>query len=251
MNTVDAIIIAKNAENLLQDCLESLSFCTKIILIDGGSNDNTVEIAKRHGAIVFEHKVQDFSEMRNFGLRKSTAEWVFYIDVDERVTEDLAGEIKKIVTANEETHAAYKIKRKNFYLGKNAWPYIETLERLFRREKLQEWYGSLHESPRVKGTIGEIHGFLLHYTHRTLIEMLEKTITWSGVEAKLRFDANHPKMTWWRFIRPMTGTFYEFFIRQGGWRVGTVGVIESIYQVFSIFFTYARLWELQQHDRKK
>ncbi len=251
MNTIDAIIIAKNAENLLQDCLESLSFCTKIVLIDGGSSDNTVEIAKKHGAAVFEHKVQDFSEMRNFGLKKSDADWVFYIDVDERTTQELAQEIKKIVETNEESYAAYRIKRKNYYLGNNAWPYIEKLERLFRRERLQEWYGSLHESPRVKGEVGDIPGFMLHYTHRTLTEMLEKTIMWSAVEAKLRFDINHPKMTWWRFIRPMLGTFYEFYIRQGGWRVGTVGVIESVYQVFSIFFTYARLWELQQHDRKK
>ena len=75
--------------------------------------------------------------------------------------------------------------------------------------------------------------------------MISKTIEWSQIEAELRFNANHPKITWWRFPRVMLSAFFDSYIKQGGWRVGTAGIIESIYQAFSIFITYAKLWEKQ------
>jgi len=147
------------------------------------------------------------------------------------------------------------LKRKNFYLGssaKNEWPYIEKTERLFKRSSLKGWKGKLHESPIVIGEIGEIgEGFLLHYTHRDLASMLAKTIEWSKIEAELRFTANHPKVTWWRLFRVMLTAFLDYYLKQRGWKVGTVGVIESVYQVFSVFITYARLWEMQREIKNQ
>jgi hypothetical protein len=76
--------------------------------------------------------------------------------------------------------------------------------------------------------------------------MVTKTNEWSLEEAKLRFDAGHPPVVGWRLIRVMITGFWRSFISQGGWKAGTVGWIESIYQGFSMFITYAKLWELQQ-----
>ncbi len=76
--------------------------------------------------------------------------------------------------------------------------------------------------------------------------MLNKTIEWSNEEAMARLESNHPKMTWWRFPRVMITAFLGYYVKQGGWKVGTAGLIESIYQSFSAFVTYARLWELQR-----
>lgn len=246
MSKISAVVIAKNAEGLIADCLDSLSFCDEIIVVDAGSDDRTREIAERMGASVFELKSQDFSELRNFGLQKAKGEWLLYVDTDERVSAALAADIKnKIVNSK---YVAYRIRRKNFYLGKNEWPHIEKIERLFKKTHLRGWKGVLHESPIVEGKVGELNGFLLHYTHRDLKAMLDKTIEWSKIEAELRFRARHPKMTWWRFPRVMISAFFDSYIRQGGWKVGTAGLIESIYQSFSIFITYARLWELQQKN---
>jgi len=80
--------------------------------------------------------------------------------------------------------------------------------------------------------------------------MLEKTISWSEVEAQLRYDSSHPKMTWWRFPRVMFRAFADSYIRQKGWKAGTAGVVESMYQSFSMFITYARLWEMQQGKKR-
>lgn len=244
---LSAIIIAKNAEELISDCLESLSFCDEIVVVDGGSTDKTNEIAKKFHARIIQGDVNSFAEQRNIGLEHAKGEWLFYIDTDERVSPELAKNIKDIIeSSNVTTQSAYKIKRKNFYFGNHEWPQIEHLERLFKRENLQKWEGRLHESPVVSGKIGEMNGYLLHFTHKDLTSMLQKTIIWSQVEADLRFKNNHPKMTWWRFPRVMLTAFYDSYIKQKGYKAGTAGMVESVYQAFSMFITYARLWEMQE-----
>ncbi len=250
MIKISAVVIVKNAEDLIADCLDSLSFCNEIIVVDAGSKDRTIEIARKSKAKVFEHKMIDFSESRNFGLEKAEGKWVLYVDVDERVSPELAENIKDAIQDSNVEVSAYRILRKNFYLGENPWPYIEKLERLFKKEKLKRWEGKLHESPVVEGKIGNLEGYLFHYTHRDLSSMVKKTIEWSKAEAELRFDANHPKMTWWRFPRVMLTAFFDSYIRQRGYKAGTVGIIESIYQSFSMFITYARLWEMQNQAKK-
>jgi glycosyltransferase involved in cell wall biosynthesis len=245
MGKISAVIIARNEEKMIGEALESVSFCDEIILIDNGSKDKTKEIAEGKEAKVYEIKTTDFSELRNLGKEKAGGEWILYVDADERVDENLKESIKRIIS-EEPNYSAFLLQRKNFYLGNHQWPQIEKLERLFRKDKLQGWKGELHESPIIEGETGLINkGFLLHFTHRSLESMLNKTIEWSTVEAVLRYNSGHPKMTWWRFPRVMISAFLNSYLRQGGYRVGVAGVIESIYQAFSAFVTYAKLWELQ------
>lgn len=207
MIKLSVIILAKNAENLLVDCIESVNFADEIIVIDDNSKDRTVDIAKRLGAKVIKNTATSFAEKRNVGLHAAKGEWVFYIDTDERVSKELVSSIKATITTDQSA-AAYKVQRQNFYLGNHPWPKIEQLERLFKKSQLKGWYGELHESPKVAGSIGILDGYLLHYTHRDLSSMLKKTIVWSDEEAKLRFDAHHPQMTWWRFPRVIMTAFF-------------------------------------------
>lgn len=249
MIKISGVVITKNAEGLIADCLDLLSFCDEIVVIDNKSEDRTPEIAKRMKAQVYTFETNDFSELRNFGLKKANGEWILYVDSDERVTPSLREAIIKSTNNPINKYVGFRMQRKNFYFGNHEWPYIEHLERLFKKDKLEGWYGKLHESPRVKGEIGELDGYLLHYTRRSLSSMLEKTIEWSKIEAEFRYKSGHPKMTWWRFPRVMLTAFLEFYVRQGGFRVGVVGLIESMYQSYSIFITYARLWEMQQEKK--
>ena len=139
----------------------------------------------------------------------------------------------------------YEIRRKNYYLG-HMWPGDEYILRLMRKDALVEWYGKLHETARIRGEIGRLNAPMIHNTHRTLEEMVTKTNEWSEVEAQLRLSSKHPPVVWWRFIRVMATAFINSFIKQGGWRAGVVGLIESTFQAFSMFITYAKLWEKQQ-----
>lgn len=245
---IAAVILAGNAEKDMQDCLDSVSFCDEIIVVHGRVDDTTLNTAKKAGARLINESSDSFADKRNVGLKVATSEWIFYIDTDERVTPLLKKSIETAITS-EKSFCVYKIQRKNFYLGKNPWPKIEQLERLFKKDHLQGWYGNLHESPKVIGEIGVLEGLLEHYTHKDLSSMLTKTIHWSQMEAQLRFDQHHPEMTWWRFPRVMMTAFWDSYIKQEGYRAGTMGLIESMFQSFSMFITYARLWETQQKRR--
>lgn len=250
---LSVVVLTKNEEEMIADCLKSVYQLTdEIVIVDSGSTDKTLEIVKKYTDKIFNEDSNDFSAKRNLGLEKAKGDWVLYIDADERVTSKLSSSIKHQVLSDKKTDSvAYKVKRKNFYLGNHEWPQIEKIARLFKKNALSGWRGQLHESPNFEGEMEELDGFLLHYTHRDLSSMLKKTIEWSKVEAELRFKNGHPKMTLWRFPRVMLTAFWDSYIGQGGWRVGTMGLIESIYQAFSMFITYARLWELQNEKNNR
>ena len=250
MIKISTVIIAKNAEQIIADCLDSVSFCNEIIVVDNNSEDRTTELAEKMGAKVYESSSVNFSELRNYGLRKTLGEWILYIDADERVSENLQKNIKLAINTESNEIVAYKVKRKNFYFGKHEWPYIEHLERLFKKKNLIGWYGKLHESPKFEGEFSELDGLLLHFTHADLVSMVDKTVEWSKIEAELRYNSGHPKMTWWRFPRVMMTAFFNSYVKQKGWKAGTAGLVESMYQAFSVFITYARLWEMQQKNQK-
>ncbi len=245
MSKVSAIILTKNSEEMLADCLDSVSFSDEIIVIDDNSKDRTPELAKHLGARVFNYASKSFADKRNFGLKKAKYKWVLYIDSDEIVSQELKKNIIKIVNLPKTEFEAYCLLRKNYYFGKNEWPVIEKMERLFRKSIIEKWVGALHETAIFKGKSGELSGFLIHYTHRDLTSMLDKTIEWSGIEAELRYKNKHPKMSTWRFFRVMITAFHDSYIKQKGYKAGTAGLVESVYQSFSMFITYARLWELQ------
>lgn len=245
MNKISAVVIAKDSEKNITDCLKSLKFCDEIIVIDSSSKDKTREVSEKLGAKIFEIDTDDFSQMRNLGLQKAVNEWVLYVDTDERVNSELKSSIKTQISKTQNQYSAFKLKRKNFYYGNHEWPYVEKLERLFRKDKLKGWYGKIHESPTIDGKVGILEGFLLHYTHNNLSEMVKKTVEWSKIEAEVRFRNNHPKMIWWRFPRVMATAFFDSYVKQKGYQAGVAGLVESTYQSFSMFVTYARLWELQ------
>lgn len=243
---ISAVVLARNEAERIGDCITSLNFAQEKIVIDNGSTDDTIKIAEKNGAVVYK-ATGDFSKLRNLGLAKAKFDWILYIDADERITPKLETEILSTVKSfdPEKSPKGYFIRRRNYYLGRE-WPYQDKLERFFWKKSLTGWSGPLHETAKVNGEIGVLNELLIHYSHRTLTEMVSKTNEWSEVEARLRFGAGHPPVVWWRFLRVMFTGFWNSFIHEGGWRAGTVGWIESIYQSFSMFITYAKLWEMQQ-----
>ncbi len=244
---ISAIILTKNDEQRIRDCLTSVAWTDEQIVVDNGSADKTVTIAHGMGAFIVEETERiDFAKLRNVGANRASENFLLYVDSDEQVTPALREEILECVRAYKPgiSPVAYFIPRKNFYQGR-LWPHRDSMERLFWKKGLRGWRGKLHESPVVAGTVGRLKQFLLHNTHRTLEEMLAKTNQWSALEADLRFRAGHPPVVSWRLLRVMGTSFIEYFVRQSGWRVGTAGWIESIFQAYSSFVTYAKLWELQ------
>jgi len=245
---LSAIVIAKNEEKRIGTCLDALGFADERIVVDNGSTDQTVDIAKKHKAFVISFRTTDFAKLRNIGAAKATCRWVLYVDADEVVTPKLTESIRKVVGSGITGGPdGFELHRVNYYLGRR-WPNSEWILRLFRKDAFRHWKGELHESAIVTGIVERLDGDVVHNTHRSLEEMVIKTNEWSKTEAALREASNHPPISWWRLLR-VTGTgFLNSYIHQGGWRAGMVGWIESIYQGFSMFITYAKLWELQQRS---
>lgn len=244
---LSAIIIAKDEEDNIDECVQSLSFCDEIIVIDNGSIDTTREVAKRFGARVVLFPSLSFAALRNQGSREAKGEWLLYVDADERVSNKLKESIEEVKTEEDNNFVAFRMSRTNKFLGVE-FHHVEHIVRFMKRTALVRWEGEVHETARVVGAIGDLVGVLYHDTHRTLSHMVEKTNRWSVIEARLRFETGHPKIVPWRILRVMITGFLDAYIKKGGFRSGTVGCIESIYQAFSMFITYAKLYELQQTD---
>lgn len=240
---LSAIIIAKNESERIHACISNLSWADEVLLIDNGSTDDTSAIARRLKITVIEENMRNFSRLRNVGARRAEGLWLLYVDADEAVSPKLKAEILKIVH-DPNALAAYVIPRNNIYLGR-LWPYQDGMVRLIQKSSFVTWEGILHEHAIVRGEIGKLKEPFIHNTHRSLSEMVQKTNEWSSYEATLRLDSAHPPISWWRILRVMMTAFFDSFIRQGGWKIGVVGWIESMYQAFSIFITYAKLWEMQ------
>lgn len=245
---ISAIILTKNDAMRIKGCLASVSWADETIIVDNGSTDKTMEIARRAGAKVIEEEPYvNFGKLRNLGREKAVGDFLLYVDSDEIVTLQLKEEILDLVKNFNPgvSPVAYFISRKNYYFGQ-PWPVQDKMERFFWKKGLVSWEGKLHESPKISGIVSKLRNPLLHNTHRTLEEMLKKTNEWSEVEADLRFLDGHPAIVPWRLIRVMMTAFYNSFIKQGGWRAGARGWIESIFQSYSAFITYSKLWEKQQ-----
>lgn len=240
---ISAIIITRNEQENITDCIKSLAFADEIIVVDNCSADKTAEIAQNLGAKIYKISGLDFSYLRNVGKEKAKSKWLLYVDADERVSQELAEDIKNVLK-NPQNNSSFSLIRKNYFLGIPS-PNLEKIIRLIKKESLIGWQGSLHESPLIAGKIGTLNGYLFHYTHRDISSMVVKTNEWSEIEAQLLYKSNHPPMREWRFLRILLTAFFRSYVKQQGWRMGRVGFIEGIYQSFSNFITYAKLWEKQ------
>src|SRR3989344_6572482 len=110
MTKISGVIIAKNEEEMIEEALESISFCDELIVIDNNSKDKTSELAEKIGAKVYKTDTNDFSEFRNLGIKKAENEWILYLDADERIDGQLQEGIKNAVKSKD--YSSYFLKRK-------------------------------------------------------------------------------------------------------------------------------------------
>ncbi len=244
---LSVIILTKNEEDRITACLESVKWAGEIVIVDNNSTDKTLEIARQYTDNIFKFKNEDYAAFRNWAFEKTSGEWVLYIDPDERVLSDLKIELEELVGSNE--YSAYAISRKNIVLGQtvNYGPYkSDWVIRLIKRGSFEMWVGKIHEYPKFKGELGYAKNPLLHLTHRDLDQIVLKSLEWSKIDAKLRFDLKHPKMNGWRFLRIFFSELFNQGIKREGFFGGTVGIIDSILQTFSMFISFVRLWQMQK-----
>lgn len=241
---ISAVVLTKNEETNIADCLKTLKWCDEILVIDDNSTDATREIAKLHGANVIIHELtDDFSRQRNFALSQTKGEWILYIDADERVPAALASELQ--ASAKNSTYNGFSLKRIDLMWNKKLL-YGETGKKTFIRfgkKNAGIWHGKVHEVWSIKGSVGTCNKSLTHYPHQTLDEFLGKINFYTTLRSQELFEQNTHANFLSILAYPIGKFFVDYIIKQG-FRDGTAGIILAILMSFHSFLVRGKLWLL-------
>jgi glycosyltransferase involved in cell wall biosynthesis len=250
MSKLAAAILTKNAVRHIADCINSLRWVDTIFLEDSFSDDGTVDIAQRLGAQVFQGEFVNFAVARNAALHRARnlgAEWVFFVDADERVMPELGGEIQQVVGKDEA--AGYWIPRYNVMWGHvmrgGGW-YPDHQLRLMRVDAA--WYDperQVHEFAMIDGRTDYLKGHLIHYNYDSLVQFKFKQDRYIEFEAKILRDKNI-KAKPWTYITMPVREFRRRFFTLKGYKDGWVGLQVCSLMSWYVFVTYLRLRKLYQ-----
>lgn len=246
MDEITVIIHTFNGEREIGECIDSARLLTEnILVIDMESTDGTQTAVKNRGINILTFPHSDYVEpARKFAIEKAEGRWVLVLDSDERLTGELAGEIKKTVKDNRFSH--FRIPRKNIF-GRKQWLryggwWPDAQIRLINKKYFRDWPKDIHSTPVIDGKSGLLQSPILHYFHGDLEQMLEKTAVFEDIESDLLFKADRP-VTILTFFRKFTAELFRRLIRDRGFLDGKIGIIEGIYQAFSKTVTYLFLYE--------
>lgn len=247
MNTkISVALITMNEEANIERCLNSVKWADEIIVIDSGSTDRTVEIAREFTDKVYYQKWLGYAEQRNVSLRKATGDWVLIIDADEEVTAELQASIQRAVNSGE-NKVAYAMMRKNYFMGQVLNSYIESKLRLFKNGSVI-YRGQVHEKAIFSGNVGKLQGILYHHQYVNLEFQLNKLNNYSTLAAKDLYNAGK-KYNWSRLVFRPVFEFIKRYIIKGGFLDGLPGFVAAVLRAYYTFAKYVKLYEIQKTAR--
>jgi glycosyltransferase involved in cell wall biosynthesis len=227
--------------------LASCRFADEIVVVDSGSRDATVAIAKRLGAVVLTHGFESHARQKNWGLDHVAHDWVLALDADERVTPELAQEIQAVLR-NGPAPAGYRIRRESTFLGRNirgcGWQRDRVL-RLFDRRRGRFADRRVHEEMTLDGGVGELRGALTHHSCRDLSQWLRKVERYAVLGAE-EAHARGRRATWLDIVTRPPARFAKQWLAQAGFRDGLEGWILCATSAYGVLLKYAHLRALRQ-----
>jgi len=245
---ISVILATYNEEKNIKDCLESIKdLADEIVIVDGTSTDKTVEIASYYTKKIFirENPLM-FHKNKQYAIEKATGDWILYLDADERVTPSLKKEIKSVIRNPKSEINGFWIPRKNIIFGKwirytGWWPDYQL--RLFRRGKAFLPCKSVHEQPQLTGKAGYLKNPLVHYNYQTVSQFVQKLNKLYTENDKNIFLSEGKKFNWQDVIHFPSNEFLKRFFLEEGYKDGFHGLVLSIFQAFSSFVTFTKIWE--------
>ena len=245
---VSACIITRDEEDRLPDCLASLGWCDEMVVVDSHSTDRTRAIAESAGARVIERDWPGHVAQKEFAVRAATHDWVFCIDADERVSEELAAEIEARRAAGFEGAAGYSLPRLSSYLGRpirhGSW-YPDRKLRLFDR-RCGGWSGrDPHDRVVVQGRVEELRSDLLHQPYRSFDDHLRTIDRYADIMAEeLRRDGRRARLLDIVLRPPLR--FLSFYVLRGGFLDGWRGLLLAYLAAHYVRLRYVKLWLLER-----
>ncbi|MFN0157955.1 MAG: glycosyltransferase family 2 protein [Bacteroidota bacterium] len=252
MHKLSVITLALNEEHNIDECLASVRWADELIVVDSGSMDKTVELAKKHTKLVLEVEWLGYGATKNLALQKATGDWVLWLDADERVTPELAEEIKHILKRDDASVVAYDVARRAYFLGKwirhSGW-YPGRVTRLFKRGNGQFTESRVHEQLVIDGRVGCLENDLLHYTDPGLHHYFLKFNRYTSLAAEDLRAAGRSAGLYDLTVRPVFQWVKMYLLRRG-FLDGVEGFVLAIVSSLYVFVKYAKLWELQRKGQQ-
>jgi glycosyltransferase involved in cell wall biosynthesis len=244
LTRVSVIVITRNEERNIRDCLSSARWADEIIVVDSGSSDGTVAAAREFSDKVFERPWEGFGASKNFALSQARNDWVFWLDADERVTPELAEEIELSLSGQTDM-VGFSVPRKAFFLGtwiRHCGWYPGRVVRLFRRDKAVFSNDRVHERLIVDGPVAELKSDLLHYTDPSLEHYFTKFNRYTSLAAEDLAGKGRRTGIGRMLLNPVWTFFRMYFLRLG-FLDGMPGLILCMLSAGYVFTKYAKLWE--------
>lgn len=250
-----AIITHNEADNI-ERTLRSVAFADELIVVDSGSTDRTVELARALGAKVIERPWHGFAQQKNFALALCRGEWILSLDADEELTPELQVEMQALVRGTT-VPGAYAIRRRNMFLGRwirHAGFYPDEKVRLFHRS-MQLSFGerAVHETIPNDGTVPTLRNDLIHHAYPTLAGYIDHMNRYSSLGAEVlqqrgRISHSWSAFLWNIWVLPVISFKWNLIVR-GGFLDGREGFLLNLYQAVYTSWKYAKAWESSKTSR--
>jgi len=242
--TISALIITKDEEANIRECLASLTWVDEIVVVDAASRDRTVEICREFTDRVFSHDWPGFGPQKNRALAYATGDWVFSVDADERVSPELRAEI--LTALSSAGPDAYEMPRLSWYCGRfirhSGWRPDYVL-RLFRRGQGRFSEDLVHERVLVEGRVGRLNNDLVHYSFRDLEQVLAVVNRYSTLGAAQKFAAGQ-RAGLAKAITHGLAEFFSTYLLKGGFLDGRQGLMLAISNGEGTYYKYLKLMQL-------
>jgi glycosyltransferase involved in cell wall biosynthesis len=240
---ISATVITRDEERHVAAALESLAWADEIVVLDSGSTDSTVEIAKRYTDRVLVTDWPGYAAQKNRAAAEASHDWIFSLDADERVTPELAASIAAV--RGNSTADGYRVARRAWYVDRwvrhSGW-YPDWQVRLYDRRRARFEGDYVHESVRLSTPPATLRGDLLHYTVEGLSEHHERLDRYTTLAAEaLAARGARPSLA--RAVAQPVATFLKSYLLRQGFRDGAAGLAIAGFAAYYVFLRQMKLWE--------
>ncbi len=247
MDLLSVTLITHNEEENIGEALQSVAWADEIVVVDSGSTDRTVQICRKYTDRVLHRDWTGFVDQKNHAVDMASHDWIFSLDADERVGPELAREIESL-RKHGLRQTGYRMPRAAFFMGRwirhGDW-YPDYQLRLFDRRHGRWQGGRVHESVRVEGNCGLLAGEINHYTYRSLSDYLRRLETYTTLAAQ-DYREKGRDASLLQILGNPAATFIKGYLLKRGFLDGVPGLMVALMGAVSVFFKYAKLYELRQ-----
>lgn len=248
---LSVMVLTRNEEKNIAECLQSVSWAKDIIVLDDQSTDKTLEIARTYTNHIVQRPMDIEGRHRNVGYSLAKEEWILSLDADERVTPELAREIQKILLHPSTPHNGFAIPRKNYlgtyWIQHGGW-YPSGQLKLFRKNKFRYREDEVHCFPELEGSWGLLKGDIVHYSYKDFQDFIHKLNNQSTREAQ-KWIRTGRKVSLFTALWRTLDRFFRSYLLKKGYKDGFIGFMVAIFASLYQIASYAKYWEMKKNGR--